>query len=164
MTMISRSRNVTWTDPMVALQQAASMSRDELLAALTSGDLPRPPIAHLLDFDVREATPGRSVLVLRPGEYLYNVLGVVAGGVAATVLDAAMWIAMQTSLPEQTIARTVSMNVNLVAPLTTAAGEVLAEGKAVHVGRTTGTAEGWLTDADGKLYAHATAGFVTSFE
>jgi uncharacterized protein (TIGR00369 family) len=160
--MTSRSRNVTWTDPMVALQRAAGMGRAELLEALTSGDLPRPPIADLLGFDVREATPGRAVVVLRPGEYHYNFLGVVAGGVAATVLDAAMWIAMQTSLAEPTIAHTVSMNVNLVARLTEAAGEVLAEGRVVHVGRTTGTAEAWLRDGDGKLYAHATSGFLTS--
>jgi uncharacterized protein (TIGR00369 family) len=35
-------------------------------------------------------------------------------------------------------------------------GPVRAEGRIVHVGRQTGTAEGRIVDANGKLYAHGT--------
>jgi uncharacterized protein (TIGR00369 family) len=155
---------VTWTDPLVALQLAAGMTPDELLVALKSGRLPRPPIADVLGFDVDDVQPGRAVLVLRPSEFHYNTLGVVAAGVAATVLDAAMWIAVQTSLPHPAIARTVNLSLHLVRQLTATAGEVRAEARVVHLGRTTGTADARLTDADGKLFSHATAGFVTSFD
>jgi acyl-coenzyme A thioesterase PaaI-like protein len=35
-------------------------------------------------------------------------------------------------------------------------GRLLAEGRIVHFGSKTATAEGYLRDADGKLYSHAT--------
>jgi uncharacterized protein (TIGR00369 family) len=43
-----------------------------------------------------------------------------------------------------------------VRPLTKDTGPVTAEGRIVHRGRTLGTSEGYLRDAAGKLYAHAT--------
>lgn len=156
----TRELHVTWADPLVALQQAAGMSREELLAALASGELPDPPIAEVLGFDVLEVEQGRAVLGLRPQEYHCNPLGVVAGGVAATVMDAAMWLALQSSVPDNTIVSTTNLTVHLVRQLSPAAGDVRVEAQAVHVGRTTGTAESRLMDASGTLYAHATAGFV----
>jgi uncharacterized protein (TIGR00369 family) len=156
----SRSLNVTWSDPMAALQLAFTMSRDELLAAFTSADFPKPPIAEVLGFDVLEAEPGRVVMGLRPMEYHCNAMGVVAAGVTATVLDAAMWIAVQTNVADNTIVSTVNFNMQLVRQLSMAVGEVRAEARSVHVGRTTSTAEARLVDTNGKLYAHATAGLI----
>ena len=98
-----RTRQVTWTDPMVALQRFVGMSREEFLAEFTSGGIPKPPIGELLGFEVLEAEPGRAVLAFPTAEYLCNPFGVVAGGVAATIMDAAMWVAFQTSLPGQTL-------------------------------------------------------------
>ncbi len=40
--------------------------------------------------------------------------------------------------------------------ITAATGRVRAEGKVIHAGRQTATAEGRLVDAGGRLYAHAT--------
>ena len=45
---------------------------------------------------------------------------------------------------------------NMVRALTDATPLVRAEGKIVHVGRQTATAEGRIIGPDGKLYAHAT--------
>jgi len=51
---------------------------------------------------------------------------------------------------------TLELKVNLVRALTDAVPLVRAEGKVIHVGRQTGTAEGRIVGPDGKLYAHAT--------
>jgi len=51
---------------------------------------------------------------------------------------------------------TLELKVNLVRPITTETGPVRAVGTAIHMGRRTGTAEGQLLDASGKLLAHGT--------
>jgi uncharacterized protein (TIGR00369 family) len=161
----TRARHVTWADPVAALQRAVGMSREEMLTALRSGELPKPPIGELLGFDLLEVESGRAVFGFRPREYHCNPVGGVAAGVAATVLDAAMWLAVQTSVPERTIASTVNLSLHFVASLSADAGDVRAEARAVHVGRRTGTAQARLVDESGKLYSHATAGFhCTSFD
>jgi len=154
-----RERHVRWADPLATLQRAAEMSREEMLVALTSGELPRPPIAELLGIDAIEASQGHAVFGLRPSECHSNPLGSVAAGVTATVLDAAMWLAVQTRVPDSTIVSTVALTQHLVRALPTAAGYVRAQATAVHVGARTATAEARLIDDDGKLYCHATAGF-----
>ena len=159
-----RSLHVTWADPAATLQRAAQMSRAELFDALTSGALPDPPIAELLGFEVLEVAPGSAVIGLQPREYHCNPLCLVAGGVAATVMDAAMWIAVQSSVPGTTIVNTTNLTLHLVRQLPPSAGAVRAEARAVYSGRTTATAESRLVDSDGTLYAHATAGFVAAFE
>jgi len=156
----ARSLQVTWTDPMAALQLAVKMSREELMEAFTSEDFPKPPIAELLGFDVLEAQAGRVVLGLTPREFHCNAMGIVAAGVTATILDAAMWIAVQTAVPEMTLTSTVNLNMHLVRQLSPADGPVRAIAHAVHAGRSTATAEARLEDASGKLFAHATAGLL----
>ena len=154
-----RALHVTWADPLAALQRALGMSHEEFLVACTSGGLPKPPIAELLGFDAVEVEPGRAVLKFLPREYHYNVFSTVAGDVAATVLDAAMWMAVQTSVSDESIFSTVNLTLHFVRALSGAAGDVRAEARAVHVGRATATAESRLVDASGTLYSHATAGF-----
>jgi uncharacterized protein (TIGR00369 family) len=157
----TRSLNVTWSDPIAALELALTMSRGEMLAALTSAECPKSPIAELLGFDVLEAKPGRVVLGLQPREHHCNAIGVVAAGVAATVLDTAMWIAVQTSVPDHTVTSTVDLTMHLVRQLSTAVGGMHAEARTVHVGGTSCLAESRLVDASGTLYAYATAGLIS---
>jgi len=154
-----RSRRVTWTDPITTLQRAAALSREQMLHALKSGELARPPVAELIGFDLTDAGDGRAVMELDTGEHQCNPLGIVAGGVAATVLDAAMWFAVQTAVSETTIVTTTSLTVNFVRALPAAAGRVQAEAEAVRAGRRVATAQARLLDHDGHLFAHATATF-----
>jgi uncharacterized protein (TIGR00369 family) len=138
------------------------MSREEMLIALRSGELSKPPIGELLGFDLVEVEAGRAVFGFHPSEYHYNPVGGVAAGVTATALDAAMWVAVQTSVSDTTIASTVNLTLHFVAALSADVGYVRAEARAVHVGRRTATAEARLIDESGRLYSHATAGFYCS--
>ncbi len=154
---LTRSLTVTWSDPVAALQRAMQMTREEFLAMSISGEMPPPPIAAVLGFDAVHIEPGQVTLAMRPAEFHTNGMNVVAAGVSATILDGAMWLAVQLAVPEDVIMTTVNLSLNLVRQIPPAGEELHAEARAVHTGRTIGTGEGRLVGAEsGKLYAHAT--------
>ena len=152
----SRTRVISWEDPMAAVETGKTISGIEYLKALQSGELPPPPIAVLMDMWITEVSEGRVVFAAEPAEYHYNPLGTVHGGVMATLLDSALGCAVQSMLPAGTSYTTLELKVNYLRPITTKTGTVYCEGKIIYVGGRVATAEGRLTDAQGKLYAHGT--------
>jgi uncharacterized protein (TIGR00369 family) len=80
----------------------------------------------------------------------------VHGGVASTLLDSCMSCALQTNLDAGLGYITLALKVNLVRPITETTGPIRAEGRTLHVGRRSGTAEGKILDANGTLLAHGT--------
>jgi uncharacterized protein (TIGR00369 family) len=152
----TRSRVVTWEDPMISAGRMRDMSGLEFLRAFLAGEMPPPPIARLMNFTLTEVDEGRAVFEGEPAEYHYNPIGVVHGGLAMTMLDSALGCAVQSALPLGAGYTTLETKVNLVRAITGTTGPLRCEGKVVHVGRATATAEGRLTGADGKLYAHGT--------
>ena len=151
-----RTRTVRWEDPHVLAEAARGLSGLEFLRKVASGELPRPPFSALLDFGLAELEEGRAVFTAEPAEYHYNPIGVVHGGLAATLLDSAMGCAVHSTLPAGAGYTTLEIKVNYVRALTAETGPVRCEAQVIHVGRRTATAEGRVLDADGKLYAHAT--------
>ena len=125
------------------------------LKALIAGELPTPPIAETLGFWLAEAEPGRAVFTGTPEFRHYNPIGTVHAGFAATLLDSAVACAVQTTLAKGEAYTTLELKLNLTRALTDKVGPVWAEGRVVHRGRQVATAEGYLKDAAGKLYAHA---------
>jgi uncharacterized protein (TIGR00369 family) len=83
-------------------------------------------------------------------------LGTVHGGWYCTLLDSAMGCAVHTTLAAGQGYTTLEIKVNMVRALTDAVPLVRAEGKVLHVGRQTATAQANLVDAAGKIYGHAT--------
>ena len=152
----TRTRIYTWGDPLPVAAAGRSMGGLALLRAIIAGDLPAPPIAVTLGFRMAEADEGRVVFTGLPAEYQYNPIGVVHGGVAATLLDSAMGCAVHSVLPAGVAYTTLEIKVNYLRAITLQTGELRAEGKVIHAGARTATAEGRLTDAAGKLYAHGT--------
>lgn len=151
-----RTRTVTWEDPMIGANAGRTMSGLEYLQAMIRGELPRSPISTLLNFWLAEAEPGRAAFLVEPAEYHYNPIGVVHGGLAATVLDSALGCAVQTMLPAGTVYTTVELHVNLLRPITMQTGQLRCEAEIIHNGRRMATAQARLIDAAGKLYAHGT--------
>jgi len=137
-------------------EQVAGRSGIEIFRALLAGDLPRPPIGETLDFVLVQAEPGRAVFQGRPGPRHMNPLGTVHGGWFATLLDSALGCAVHTQLPAGKSYTTLELKINVVRPLTGRGELVRAEGKVIHLGRQTATAEARLFGPDGKLYAHGT--------
>ena len=152
----SRTRVISWEDPTEAVQKGKTISGLEYLKALQSGELPPPPIAVLMGMWITEVSEGRVVFAAEPAEYHYNPLGTVHGGMMATLLDSALGCVVQSMLPAGIGYTTVELKVNYLRPITVKTGTVYCEGKIIYVGERVATAEGRLTDAAGKLYAHGT--------
>jgi uncharacterized protein (TIGR00369 family) len=151
-----RTRTVTWDDPLIGAQAAPTMGGLEYLQAMERGELPPPPIMRLLNIGFQSAEEGRVVFQVEPAEYHYNPIGMVHGGLAATLCDSSMGCAIQSTLPAGVGYTTLELKINFVRPLTAATGLVLCEGKVINVGGRVATAEARVTDRAGKLYAHAT--------
>lgn len=133
------------------------MSGLEYLQKMLAGEVPPPPMRHLIEFTLIEVSEGRAVFTITPEERYYNGLGICHGGVAATVLDSALGCAVNSMMPAGRIFTTLEMKINYVRPIKREVGEMLCEANVVHVGARVATAEGRIVDRDGKLYAHGTA-------
>ncbi len=114
------------------------------------------PIAELLGMSVVSVDEGRVVFELTPGERHYNPIGSVHAGIAMTLLDSAMGSAVHSTLPPGGGYTTVDIALHFVRALRADTGPVRAEGRLVHAGRRMATAEGFLRDEAGVLYAHGT--------
>ena len=99
---------------------------------------------------------GRVVFQSTPEFKHYNPLGTVHGGYAATLLDSCMGCCVHSTLPVGVGYTTLEFKVTLIRAITAETGPVAAEGRILNAGRRAATAEGRLTDAKGRLLAHAT--------
>jgi uncharacterized protein (TIGR00369 family) len=139
------------------MEAMTSLSGLDYMRAIASGEIEQPPMARLLGFGVVEVEEGRAVFTADPGDQHYNPIGVVHGGLAATLLDSAMGVAVHTTLPTGWSYGTLDLSVRFVRPITRDTGRIRSEGVVVHRGSKTATTEGrvWAEDS-GKLLAHGT--------
>ncbi len=152
-----RERTFTWSDPVATAAAQAGLSGADFLAAMIAGEIPPPPLMQALDFDRWEFGPGTASFGLTPQEFHYNPIGMVHGGVFATLLDSACGCAVHTMLPAGVFYTSLDLSVKFLRPATIATGPITADGKVVHLGRRTALAEGRITDAAGKVYVTATS-------
>jgi uncharacterized protein (TIGR00369 family) len=130
------------------------MSGLEHLEAIRDGQIPPPPIAELMGFELVEVGLGRATFAVVPGDQHYNPIGVVHGGLAATLLDSAMGCAVQSTLEAGTGYTTLDLNATFLRPMTSDTGKVVCEATVVHTGSRIATAEGRVISArTGKLIA-----------
>ncbi len=153
---MERVRTVTWEDPAINLKAARQMTGLEFMQALKAGELPPPPIAALVGFLPDILEPGHVSFRMQPGEYHYNPMGTVHGGITATLCDTVMGCAIQTMLPAGAAYTTLEFKVNFARPITVATGEVVCEGRVIHLGGRTAISEATVRDGEGNVLAHAT--------
>jgi uncharacterized protein (TIGR00369 family) len=126
---------------------------EQLRATLLTGGA---PIGRLIGMDVESLEIGRAEFSLVPGPQHYNPIGMVHGGIAATMLDSAMGCAVHSTLPAGARFTTLDLNIHYTRAMTADTGRVVAIGETVHVGGRTATAEGRVLDEDGNVLAHGT--------
>jgi uncharacterized protein (TIGR00369 family) len=134
----------------------ASMPGVEFVRAIFDGKLPAPPIMQTIEPFDSSAEPGVVVMHSVPGFRHYNPIGSVHGGYAATLLDSAMGLAVHSMLAPGQGYTTLEFKVSFIKGMTSDTGAVRTEGRTLNVGRRTATAEARITDAKGRLLAHAT--------
>lgn len=153
----ARTRTFSWTDPTLHAGLNGRRSGLELLQAMSTGELPPPPILQLIGYDSFEAEEGRVVLRVPAAEFHYNPLGTVHGGVIATMLDTATGCTVHSTLPAGVGYTSMDLSTRFLKPVTVASGLLTCEGAIISRGRRAATAEARLTDERGTLLAHATS-------
>jgi uncharacterized protein (TIGR00369 family) len=134
----------------------ASMAGIDFVRAIFAQRLPQPPIMQTIaPFDCT-ADPGVIVMHSVPGLRHYNPIGSVHGGYAATLLDSAMGLAVHSLCPVGSGYTTLEFKVSFIKAMTKDTGTVRTEGRTLSFGRRAATAEARITDAEGRLLAHAT--------
>ena len=139
----------------LSLAQVAAMAPMDFFAGIGRGELPSPPIGAVLDFTPVHWASGLFVFQGTPDQRHYNPLGSVHGGYIATLLDSCMGCAVHTLLKPGQGYTTSDLRVSYIRALRSEVGPVRAEGRIVHLGRSTALAEGRLYDVDERLYAVA---------
>jgi uncharacterized protein (TIGR00369 family) len=154
--MTEQQRLVTWQSPSLYINQMRQMSGTEYINAVRAGDMPVSPMLKLLDIHGREWHEGYALFTVVPQEFHYNPMGIAHGGLACALLDTAMAVSVMTMLPQGVGYVTLEIKINFTKPMLSESGEMRAEGRAIHVGSKTATADGRIMDANGVIYAHGT--------
>jgi uncharacterized protein (TIGR00369 family) len=140
----------------VSAERQKEMTGLEFVQGLAQGTLPLNMMAQTLDYDITEAENGRVVVTANPKEIHLNPWGTVHGGLAATMLDSCMGLAIQSTLDKSIGSTTLEFKISFVRPITPETGPIRAEGTVISRGRRVGTAEGRVIDRDGRLLVHGT--------
>jgi uncharacterized protein (TIGR00369 family) len=141
---------------IVSAERQKQMSGLEFVQGLASGTLPLNSMAQTLGYDVSEAVKGRVVVTATPDATHLNPSGTVHGGLAATMLDTCMGLAIHSTLDKGLGSTTLEFKISLLRPITPETGLITAEGVVLTCGRRIGTGEGRVTDQAGRLLAHGT--------
>jgi len=152
-----RTRTYAWDDPFAVVRAGATASGLEVLKRIVEGQLPPPPIARTLDFDLVQVEPGRAVFEGVPAEFHYNPIGVVHAGYTVTLLDSAMGCAFVTTAEAGTRWTTLELKTSFTRALTIDTGRVRCVGTVLRRGRRVSLTEARVLDAEDRLCAHATS-------
>jgi uncharacterized protein (TIGR00369 family) len=97
--------------------------------------LHRAPFNDHLQFELTETTGDRAVLRMPAQAWFAQEMGVVHGGVIASLADTAAVYAILQALPPQTPMTSIEFKVNFLAAASVAAGELVATATVVRRGR-----------------------------
>ena len=136
-------------------EEQAPDGLQQLQALLSSGL--KAPIGRTLGFELVEVERGRVVFEGKPDRSVYNPMGAVHGGYAATLLDSACGIATHSALAAGRGHTTLELKVSYLRSLSDDSGVVRATGRVVSVGRRVAFAEATLHDGTGRLCATASS-------
>src|SRR5215470_11345887 len=140
----------------VSADEQKQMTGLEFVQGLANGTLPLNTLAKTLGYDISEAESGRVVITAEPKDIHLNPAGAVHGGLAATMLDSCMGLAIQSTLEKGVGSTTLEIKISFIRPITPETGPMKAEGTVISRGRRIGTAEGRVTDSKGRLLVHGT--------
>jgi uncharacterized protein (TIGR00369 family) len=117
----------------------------------------KAPLLEKMDIRLVEVERGRVVFEGTPDRSVYNPLGSVHGGYAATMLDSACGIAAHSTQGPNRGHTTLELKVSYLRALDDRSGTVRAVGRTISVGRRVAFTEATLHDGEGRLCATATS-------
>ena len=128
---------------------------EQIRAMMASGK--KAPMIEKLDLDLVAIERGQAVFEGTPDRSVYNPMGGVHGGYAATLLDSACGIAVHSQLGPGRGHSTLELKVSYLRGLREGSGTVRAVGRVTSLGRRVAFAEATLHDGAGQLCATATS-------
>jgi len=141
---------------MNATEEVLALSGLEQIRAIFAGKTGYEGIAKTLDIHPVSAEEGLVVFEGRPTRAVYNPIGSVHGGYAATLLDTVMGCAVHSRLKAGQSYTTLELKIAYHRALTESSGPVRADGRVVSLGKRVAFAEGKLLDKDGNICSTAT--------
>jgi uncharacterized protein (TIGR00369 family) len=131
----------------------------DLIRMVQRGELPPPPVATLIGFDINTIEPGRVVMEMAAGPQHANPMGTVHGGILCDLADAAMGMAYASTLDEGETFTTLELKINFLKPVWS--GRLMATGRIVKGGHTVGLVECDIHDDKDRLVARASSTCMT---
>lgn len=131
----------------------------DLVEKILRGEIPPPPIARLIGFNLTEIRAGEAVVEFEATEAHANPMGTLHGGVLCDIADAAMGLAYAAALDEGESFTTLELKINFLKPVWK--GKLRALGRVVKQGRTVSLVECDITDDQGTLVARASSTCMT---
>ena len=128
----------------------------EQLQQMLTGGL-QAPMAQKLGFALVDLQRGQVTLEGTPDRSVYNPMGSVHGGYAATLLDSACGLAVHSALEAGKGHTTLELKISYLRALSERSGTVRAVGRTISVGRRVAFAEATLHDGEGRRCATATS-------
>lgn len=116
------------------------------------------PFAEHFDLEVVSIEPGRAVLRFPFKRLFTQYQGAVQGGVVVAYADAAMAVAMASSIPDGRDFVTTDLNVQYLRPILE--GHVIARGAIDHMGKTLARGRSTVESEGGAVIAYCMATFM----
>ncbi len=113
------------------------------------------PYFKLLSLHLDGMRYGKSYLDLEINPKHMQPFGIIHGGVCASLVDAAVFWAVHSQIPDDVSLTTVELKLNYLAAVST--GSLRAYGECIKVGKTLCLGSAHITDAKGRDVAHGTA-------
>jgi uncharacterized protein (TIGR00369 family) len=128
-----------------------------MLQRQLSGDgFPTPPLAHLTGLRIVEVEHGSAVFELPLTPWLLTAQGAISIGPLTLPADAALALAVLTTLPAGSRVLTSELSLRVLAPAHPD-GRVIARGSLLHARHTIALSEVTMTDEHGRLLGHGTS-------
>jgi uncharacterized protein (TIGR00369 family) len=102
------SRVASRTYGTVSADQQREMTGLEFVHGMVDGTLPLNTMAKTLGYEIAEVETGHVIVTAEPREIHLNPAGSVHGGLAATMLDSCMGLAIQSTLEKGLVLRRLS--------------------------------------------------------
>lgn len=131
----------------------------ERVDAMVRKEIPGPPAARLIGFDIVRWEPGKAVFEMAAGPQHANPMGTLHGGILCDLADAAMGIAYATELGDGETFTTLELKINFLRPVWNA--RLTAEARVVQRGKTVGLVECDVFDEARRLVARASSTCLT---
>ncbi|MGE0734836.1 MAG: PaaI family thioesterase [Alphaproteobacteria bacterium] len=157
-----REYRCSWDDPLAMAKARRSMTGLEFFTRMAKGELPPAPMYQACDIEIVALGDGWSEFACTPGPHQYNPLGSLHGGIAATLIDSACGVSLQSTLAPSFIPATMRLSIDYLRGIWASTGPLTCRGRLSHRTETVAFADSEIVDAKGNLLVRGSGRFMIS--